>query len=83
MMKADAHERAYEPCSIEKAHVILRRACEGGKNLTPSQAAELIWPGKQFLSSQGAARAAAGVLGALKRRGRASQRGVWCRWYVF
>ena len=83
MMKPDAHERAYEPRSLEEARRILREACRGGKHLCPSQAAELIWPGKKFLSAQGAALAAGGVLGRLKKMKYARQVGEWCRWVVY
>lgn len=83
VMKPDAHDRAYSPISLEEARRILREACRGGNHLCPSQAAELIWPGKKFLSAQGAALAAGGVLGRLKKMKYARQVGEWCRWIVY
>lgn len=83
MMKPDAHDRAYQPVTLEQARTILSKASRTYRQgLTPSQAASLLWPNKQFLSAQGAARAAAGVLSALKRQGHAGYTGPDCRWFV-
>ncbi len=83
MMKPDAHDRAYQPVTLDQARKILAQARRAyPRGLTPSQAASLLWPDKTFLSAQGAARAAAGVLSALKRQGHAGYIGPDCRWYV-
>lgn len=71
-MGRDAHNRDYQPVSLEEALEILRPHCHNNHLLRPSDAAYLLWPGKRFCSAQGAARAAAGVLAALRKRGYAS-----------
>jgi len=49
MMKPDAHDRAYQPVTLNQARKILTHASRVyPSGLTPSQAASLLWPDKTF-----------------------------------